>query len=435
MNGSPAPGDPGTWGPTAAHARAVGLGLALLIIGVLGTRPDALVLATPLVVVATWSALRRPGRHPSVDDRLTHHVTREGDGLAWGIHVRDLERDHLLSLVLGDAPWIDRNPGSGAVVTSPVDGSADLHLAVRVTRWGIHEIPAGTVVVSSVWRAFVWTATVPTRVLTVLPDHARFRGVEQPAASQGLVGQHRSIRRGEGNEFAGIRPFAVGDRMRRINWPRSVRGNDLVVNATWADQDAHVQLLIDATDEFGTSGGVDGPASSLDQTVRAAAAVAEYYTRRGDRVSVQGFGAVQPLSVPPGTGRRHLRRVLRALTLLRAAHRPAADRRGPETPALDRRITVMLSPLIAPSALDRAVELGRSGNPVVVVDTLPAGLTPDDQPVAAIAWRIRLLQRDQEISRVQELGIPVVGWTDPTSLDRFLGDLARRARRPRLVRR
>ena len=95
----------------------------------------------------------------------------------------------------------------------------------------------------------------------------------------------------------------------------------------------------------------------------------------------------------------------------------------------------MLSPLIAPSALDRAVELGRSGNPVVVVDTLPADLTPDDHPLADLAWRIRILQRDHEIRRVRELGIPVVSWTGPTSLDGFLRDLARRARRPRLVRR
>ena len=70
-----------------------------------------------------------------------------------------------------------------------------------------------------------------------------------------------------------------------------------------------------------------------------------------------------------------------------------------------------------------------------MVDTLPLDLTPDDHPLAALAWRIRILQRDHEISRVQALGIPVVRWSDPTSLDGFLRDLARRARRPRLARR
>ncbi len=108
--------------------------------------------------------------------------------------------------------------------------------------------------------------------------------------SDGLVGLHRSARNGEGNEFSGIRPFQVGDRMRRINWARSARSGELQVNATRADLDTHIALVIDASDDFGVSEGIDGLASSLDASVRAAGAIAEHYTPRGERVSLRAFG-------------------------------------------------------------------------------------------------------------------------------------------------
>ena len=52
-----------------------------------------------------------------------------------------------------------------------------------------------------------------------------------------------------------------------------------------------------------------------------------------------------------------------------------------------------------------------------------------------MAWRIRLLERRRELRVVQELGLPVVGWEGPGSLDRVLRDLSRRASAPRVRRR
>ena len=199
---------------------------------------------------------------------------------------------------------------------------------------------------------------------------------------------HRSARSGEGNEFAAIRPFRSGDRLRRINWIRSARSNELQVNSTWADLDTHIALIVDATEDFGVSEGIDGLASSLDGAVRAAGAIAEHYAPRGERVSLSTFGTTAITSLPPGTGRAQLRRILDTLARVVPSERGRYGSRGP-TPrprvASGGQITVMLSPLIAPEVLDLVVTLGRQGMPVIVVDTLPTHVATDEDEFTA--WR------------------------------------------------
>jgi hypothetical protein len=101
-------------------------------------------------------------------------------------------------------------------------------------------------------------------------------------------------------------------------------------------------------------------------------------------------------------------------------------------------LVCVCSPLISPSSMQRAVELARRGLSLVVVDTLPETVShlPDDEsadPAIGIAWRIRLLQRDAEVRAVASLGVPVVAWRGPGSLDQVLRQVSRRARAPRLT--
>ena len=60
---------------------------------------------------------------------------------------------------------------------------------------------------------------------------------------------------GDGTEFAGIRPFHAGDRLRRINWRVSLRTGALhVVDAPAARRTAAVLLVVDALADYGRSG-------------------------------------------------------------------------------------------------------------------------------------------------------------------------------------
>lgn len=423
------------WRPTVANLRAIVGAIVLVTIALVWRRPDALVLGTPLAVVAAWSLLTRPTSAPSLDDRLGNSTIREGDATTWHGDVTGTDVDVVVA-VLDDSPWIDAQPSSGVVTVLAAHGVADLRIGVRSTRWGVRPLERVHVVAATPWAAFRWSVVTTPLPLTTLPLPAVFDARADARPTDGLIGLHRSARGGEGNEFAGIRQFHVGDRMRRINWTRSIRAGELHVNSTWADLDTHIALVVDATEDFGLSEGVDGLASSLDGSVRAAGAIAEHYALRGERVSMRAFGTVVARSVRPASGRAQLRRILDTLALVRPAD---TARTGYRTPAAQARgtsggrMTVMLSPLIAPEALDLAMSLGRHGMPVIIVDTLPDHVTDDDDPFTALAWRIRLLERRRELRLVLAAGIPVVQWRGPGSLDHVIRDVSARAAGPRMT--
>jgi len=426
------------WRPTVAYFRTAVGAVVLGACAVIWTRPDLLVLATPLAVLAAWSLLTRPSSSPVFHDRLGHGTIREGDATRWQATLEGVDELDLAVAVVERAPWVDLRPGGGVFTAAAVDGSARLEVVLRSTRWGVRPVEPINVVAVTPWAAFRWATTTSAYSLTTLPLPAVFDVAASSRPSDGLVGVHRSTRSGEGNEFAGVRPFRAGDRMRRINWMRSVRAGELQVNSTWADLDTHIALLIDATEDFGVSEGVDGLASSLDATVRAAGAIAEHYALRGERVSLRVIGTTVPHQVPPGSGRPQLRRILDTLARVRPAD---VARVGSPTPIWRRRgviggeITVMLSPLISPDALDLAVSLGRQGMAVIVVDTLTDHITHDEDQFIAMAWRIRLLERRRELRMVLGAGIPVIRWRGPGSLDQVIRDIAHRSTGPRMLRR
>jgi hypothetical protein len=92
--------------------------------------------------------------------------------------------------------------------------------------------------------------------------------------------------------------------------------------------------------------------------------------------------------------------------------------------------------MVSPIALQRAYTSAMRGLTVVVVDTLPPDIVEDDpsDPFLGLAWRIRLLERRRELRHIQQVGVPVVQWRGPGSLDQVLRDLHRHSAKPRVVR-
>jgi len=93
-------------------------------------------------------------------------------------------------------------------------------------------------------------------------------------------------------------------------------------------------------------------------------------------------------------------------------------------------LVVMLSPLVSPKALQRAITMVNHGLTVLVVDCLPLDITSEDpaDPMVGLLWRIRLLEREREMRRVREAGVAVVPWRGPGTLDVVLRDLQRQTR-------
>jgi len=427
------------WRPTASLGRALLVGTAGIAFAVIFGDPVLVVLVAPLVLIAALGLLHRPTSAPRLSSHLDHVTLHEGQGTAVRLVVEDAEGVEHVTRVSAGAPHLASRPLSGSAGVL-IDGDAARvpTLEVSPRRWGRRTLGEEKVGLTSAWAGYRWGALpLSGQAMDVLPVTAPFDSTAEVPAPIGLVGRHRSRRTGDGSEFASIRPFHAGDKLRRINWRVSLRSDALHVVTARAEQDAGVLLVVDALADHGASGGVDGQASSLDVTVRAAAAVAEHHIRSGDRVSMRVVGPGHEL-VGHGTGTRHLRMLLGKLARVRPG-----EPRDLAPDRLQLRVTagtvvIVLSPMLADTIGTATAMLARRGLPVMVVDTLPEDVVPaviegTDATVADLAWRMRRVDRDQQLARLATLGCPVVPWRGPGTLDDVMRRLARRAQLPQVV--
>ena len=427
------------WRATHAHLRALVAGFGLLIVGLVLGRADVILFAAPLVLFWLNGQGSRPTTEPDIQATTGSLTVHESEEFGWRATLTGLPAGAVVATLHPAQRWLDVEPEDGQLTGSD-DGTATVDIALRSTRWGRRKLGGTVVVAYDACAAWRWT---PDRqaglALTVLPATKPFDSSAPAPHPHGLVGMERAGRPGEGTEFAKVREFVPGDRLRRIHWPTSARTGRLHVTATYADQDAHVAVLVDAVNDVGDSDGIDGARSSMDLTVRAAAVLAEHFLRRGDRVGMRVFGAWGASFVPSASGRLQLRRLLDTLSLVEPGTARGEDALAARQGLGGGTLALMLSPLIEPASTRQVAMLTSAGIDVVVIDTLPQelaeGVGPGSSPAEALAWRLRMLQRRIERDQMTSLGIPVVTWTGPHSVDQVLRDLTRRATAPRLGRR
>ncbi len=395
-------------------------------------------IAVPFLVGTTLAVGRRGPA--GVQARLELPVTTLPEGLAVEAVVR-VAADTALDAVLVSvttAPGVAVVDGPRQrVVALRAGEEVSLSVRVRVLRWGRRAV--GPVTVRAVGTGLLLgpePVTVAAVGVRAVPVGERFAAESPMPQALAHAGSHLSPRPGEGAEFAGIRPFDRGDRPRRVNWRVSLRARELHVTSTRTERSTDVLVLLDSLHDAGRSGGVDGVASSLDVTVRAAAGIAEHYLARGDRVGLVDYGGRFRV-LPPAAGRAHRTRILDWLL------DTAVDTRGAETPTRllgprvipPRALVLALTPLLDPRAANLLAELRRRGQAVLVVDTLPAAaVEPSRRPLRGLAERLWRLEREELLARLAEIGVPVAGWSGAGSLDAVLADVARMSAAPRALR-
>jgi uncharacterized protein (DUF58 family) len=427
---------PGGWRPSAALERAIALAGGLALLGIVTRRPDLIVLAGPFVAGTAIALALRSRRPPDAAFAVDPPALLESDQLTVKVHF-EAGTDGGADAVAVRLPpgWFTAHRGrlAGAIAVRPGRPVA-LTFTLDPVRWGRAPVgPArvGAVTAFGLLRAPV--LTLPVRGVLVWPLREAFVATDLVPRAEGVVGPHRSRRPGEGVEVAGVRPFQPGDRLRRINWRVTLRvaagrpGDPaLHVTTTLSDRDTDVLLCVDSRVNLG---------GSLDTAVRAAAAVAEYYLRAGDRVGLVDLG--QPTrQVRPGGGRTHLVRILDVLLDVR--DRPTTG--NVQVPRLLREVPanaliIAFSPLLGEASVGVIAGLARSSRPVVAVDTLPADYTPPPRGEwTGLAWRVSKLEREADLGGLAEVGVPIVRWQGAGSLDDVLRDASLLARLPRAVR-
>jgi len=425
---------PSRWHTSGSLARALAVGGFGVAVALTVGRPAVVVLVGPLLVAGALALLRKPGGEPRVLPHLSHLQLYEGQGTRSRLETSGTDDAEFVTRVMGQQPYLALHPLSGAVVSRSDDVSP---IEISPRRWGGRMVGTEKVAMTSAWAGYRWgPIPLPGREMFVLPTVTRMRSGGEAPQPIGLIGAHRSRREGGGTEFSSIRAFHVGDRLRRINWRVSLRQGTLHVESTRAEEDTAVLLIVDAMADYGVSEGVGGIESSLDVTVRAAAAIADQYLTGGDRVSLRVLSPAGEYA-GYGTGTRHLRRILGLLARIRPGVPRDVSIEQIDFRATAGTVVVVISPMLSEALAIATVRLVRRGLPVMVVDPLPPGSVPNVHPdpaaqVARLAWRMRLLDRSHLLAQLAAAGCPVVPWHGPRTLEEVLRRLARRSQLPRI---
>jgi uncharacterized protein (DUF58 family) len=423
------------WRPTPALARAVVVGAIAVVAAVLGAAPAVMVLGAPFILVACFGFLHRPDSSPVLEAELDHRWLHEGQGTSSRLAIQHGEDVEHVARAMAPTPYVALHPPTG-LVAGLADDPPTLEVGPR--RWGRRVLGVEQVCLTTPWAGYRWgPVSLHGDALRVLPQTRRFDSRSETPRPVGLVGVNRSPRLGAGVEFADIRPFRPGDRLRRISWRVSVRSRELHVTTSPAEEDSGVLLVVDALGDHGHSGGLDGDASSLDQSVRAAAAVADHHIRTGDRVGLRVVGGEGGL-LGYGAGTRHLRVIFDLLAGVRAGELPEGIASRLQLRVTGGSVVFVFSPMLSPAIVTATASLVQRGLPVVVVDTLPPDASPRvpdgaDPRLVDLAWRMRRLERDQVLAGLAGLGCPVIAWRGAGTLDDVLRRLARRASVPQVV--
>jgi uncharacterized protein (DUF58 family) len=234
--------------------------------------------------------------------------------------------------------------------------------------------------------------------------------------------------KGDGIEFADLRPYTPGDALRRINWRASARQDALWVNEAHPERNTDIVLFLDTFAEASSPAG-----STLDAAVRAASALAARYLDGRDRVGLVRLGGTLRWLLP-GSGPAHLHRVVEAL--LEADASPSFIDKGiglvPPRTLPPRALVIALTPLLDERGRAIMLDLHARGFDLVIVEVSPLGLGEGE--LGELALRLWRLERQAVRARYERLGIAVTEWRDGVELEAALEEVAAFRRDARRVR-
>jgi uncharacterized protein (DUF58 family) len=323
----------------------------------------------------------------------------------------------------------DPNP---RVLRVPAVGEQEFELRLRCERWGGYEV--GEV---------LWRARDPLGLVTfegsagqsyplkVYPREEVMQTLLHALETQAYSGNQVARYRGDGIEFADMRPFVAGDRVRRVNWRATARRGVPWVNEAHPERNSDVVIFLDTfaearRDDTGT----------LDLAVRAAATFAGHYLKEKDRVGLVSFGGVLNwLTV--SSGMTQLYRVLDSLIdaeiMLSYAWKDLDIIPARTLPP--RALVLAISPLLDERAVGALLDLRARGFDLVVIEVSPFPFLDEaETETGQLAERLWRLRREALRSRYFALGVPVVEWHEGTPLEAVVEEVTGFRRHARVVR-
>jgi uncharacterized protein (DUF58 family) len=230
-----------------------------------------------------------------------------------------------------------------------------------------------------------------------------------------LAGNRVARVKGEGIEFADLRAWQSGDRLRRVNWRASARRGTLWVNEQHPERNSDLVLFVDSYVDARRDGG--GGSGTHERAVRAAATLTHDYLRHKDRVGLISFGGYLSWLVPGG-GMRQLYMIVDSLIeseIVQSYARRGFDAIPPRTlPA--KALIVALTPFLDERVVNVLLDLRARGYDLVVVDVSPLDVVAPESPLEELAHRLWRLSREALRWRYEQAGVPVVTWQEDMPL-------------------
>ena len=406
-------------------------GLGLLAALALG-RPELAALAAPFAVfVALGLALARRVEVRAVSE-LDFERQLEGRHVTLQLEVSANEPVERLELLLDLGEGLESEAPNPILIRLGRGERRELEFPIVCARWGTYEV--GNVV----WRArdgfgllVSEGRTSGAHRLKVYPHGDSVQRLLRPLETQAFAGNQVARSRGEGIEFADLRPFTTGDRVRRVNWRATARRGEPWVNETHPERNSDIVLFLDTfaearRDDLGT----------LDLAVRAAASLAALYLREKDRVGLVSFGGVLNwLTATSGT--TQLYRIVDSLLDAEIALSYAwkgIDVIPPRT-LPPRALVLALSPLLDERAVRALIDLRARGFDLAVIELSPYPFVPEGEgETERLAYRLWRLRRDAQRTRYASLGVPIVEWREGVPMEAVVEEVRAFRRHARVVR-
>jgi uncharacterized protein (DUF58 family) len=413
----------------AGYAGIVG---ASLLAALALRRPELVAIAAAFTLPLALSLAFDRSPRLRVDGELALDRALQGDVVNLTL---DVEGDPVERLELAvEVPYgIDVVEGSPRmVIRLEREESRTIELGLRCERWGAYVLGGVHLRAYDRFGVLAHDSEIePDLALKVYPHAESLRALLRPQETQVFAGNQVARARGEGIEFADLRPFTPGDRLRRINWRASARRNSLWVNEAHPERNADIVLFLDAFAEVRRTG-----PGTLDLAVGAAGSLAERYLRHKDRVGLVSFGGVLNW-LTPATGVVQLYRIVDALLDTEIVLNYAWKDLDviPVRTLPPKALIVALTPLIDKRAVAALIDLRRRGFDLAVIEIDPAPyVDPGPEELEQLAFRLWRLRREALRAEYERVGVPVVPWRHGESLQVALEEVRSFRRGARAVR-
>ena len=411
------------------YAGLAGLGLvAALVFG----RPEIVALVAPFLLALGVGLALATAPRLSLDLTADERAV-EGEEIVARIAIAAASAVDRLDLYLSLPDGLELVGGDNPVAMRLRRGETrELELRLRARRWGAHTVGPLYVRTRDALGLLVAEGVVaqpPT--VRVYPREDALQRILHPRETQVFAGSEVARRKGEGIEFADVRPWAPGDPLKRVNWRASARRDALWVNESHPERNTDVIVFVDSFAEARREG-----AGTLDFAVRATAAIADVYLKRRDRVGLISFGGMLRW-LQPGMGTVQIYRIVDALldTEVILSYYWTDIEVIPRRTLPPNALVIALSPLLDRRSVGALLDLRARGFDLAVIDVSPVPFTR--RPASgldAVAYDIWTLHREAVRHRLERAGVAVAEWREDVPLQSVLEEVRAFRRYARLAR-